>query len=79
MWTVLPISLRATELEKDELSCIPDVCVFTCSLWKRLHHLTENHASERCFGARDQERAIIVIIYQPKGINGHWLKKARIF
>ena len=67
-WTVLPISSRCTsELEKDPRSCVPDVSVFTCSLWECPDHVMgrESHVSERCFWARSQEKGIIIITFKP--------------
>ena len=66
MWTVLPISsLCASELDKDTCSCVPDVSVFTCSLWGRPYHVTESHVCERCFGVPSRLKGIVFIIFSP--------------
>jgi hypothetical protein len=70
MWTVLPIpSIYTSELDKYARICIPEVSVFTCSLWERPDHVMESHVSERCFGACST---------QGEGNNGHWPQKEYI-
>ena len=49
------LQLCTSEWDKDERSCVPDVSVFTCSLWERPDHVMENHVSEMSYGVRSTQ------------------------